>query len=404
MGHKYNLAAGVAFSLISAPISGPARAQDAAPTQPPPPGSLQGFQLDRSRDTSKPKPPEREGPEIDNRPSPLPTPAPAPVIVAPPPVIRTVQPTPASTPQAPARAQVPQRQAEQGRGEKATPAARQAAQETPQPPAESPAPAPPSVTAQPAPVPQAPATGPSALQAAPAETPSGSNLPWIIAALVAAGTAGLVLWRRRKPVERIADGAPVVETGVTPQDDMAPVAASARVAEPVPPDRPGAALAIEFQPQGARHTLIGAAVGYRIILRNEGEVAAENVAIASMIATADARQEQGLASFFAEPVYAPTHAAERIEPGASVQFAGELRLASDAIVPIQVRDRALLIPLVAFSAHYDWDGGNGYSAAAFIVGEESDPPRERMAPFRLDQGPRQYRSVGSRPARTALVG
>lgn len=404
MGSRHILAAATAFALFPAAAS----AQDAAPTQPPPPGSLQGFQLDPSRDTSKPRPPEQEGPEIDNRPrAPLPTPAPAPVVVAPPPVIRTVTPTPAPspTPQRPVRAQDSQPPASQPR--EATPAAA-----TP-PPVQAPAAqteAPATSTATEPSVPAIPAPADNAATSPPAaaDTPSRSNLPWIIAAIAIAGIAGLALFlrRRKRPEEEFAEQEVAEKSDAVEEGDPATPAAPQEPEEPAPAPahRPNAALSVEFVPLGARHTLIGAAVGYRIILHNTGEVAAENVAIATMIANADARQEQELAGFFARPVHAGSHSADRIEPGFSVEFTGELRLAADAIVPIKVRDRALLIPLVAFSAHYGWDGGNGYSGAAFIVGEESDPPRERMAPFRIDQGPRQYRSVGSRPARTALVG
>ncbi|WP_070156751.1 hypothetical protein [Sphingobium phenoxybenzoativorans] len=408
MGSRHLLlAAGVAIAF------GPAMAQDAAPTQPPPPGSLQGFQLDPSRDTSKPRPPEREGPEIESRPA-APLPAPAPAVTQPPPVSRTVQPTPTPSPaaQQPARQREPQQSAPQTRGAAAAPMAQQPAPaETapaqPAPVTSAPLETPPPTAAEPAaPEIQLPAGNVAETAAVPAETPSSSTLPWIIAALAVAGIAALtlVLRRRKRPAEDFAEPDIAPETAARSGDIPPSSADTPEAAAPVQPARPSAALAIEFHPLGARHTLIGAAVGYRIILHNEGEVAAENVAIATMIANADARQEQELAGFFARPVHAPSHSADRIEPGFSVEFTGELRLASDAIVPIKVRDRALLIPLVAFSAHYGWDGGNGYSAAAFIVGEESDPPRERMAPFRIDQGPRQYRSVGSRAARTALVG
>jgi len=383
-------------------------AQDAAPTQSPPPGNLQGFQLDPARDTSKPRPPEREGPEIDNRPAPLPTPTPtpAPIVVTPPPVIRTVQPaaTPSSTPQRPAPQPEQQLSALQESRETSDPQTLQAAPPPTTPPVQAPAVSKP-VPQQSAPVPETQSPEPAPQQTAPTEEPSGSNLPWIIGGLIVAAIAGLLLWFRRKPaVKRLTSNPAPVKGTIPPERAPAPVETAPKPTGVAQPDRPKAAIAIAFHPLGARNTLIGASVGYRIILRNEGEIAAENVAISSMISNADARQEQGLAGFFAEPVYAPTHAVERIEPGSSVEFSGELRLASEAIVPIQLKDRALLIPLVAFSAHYGWEGGNGYSAAAFIVGEESDPPRERMAPFRVDQGPRQYRSVGSRPARTALVG
>jgi hypothetical protein len=46
---------------------------------------------------------------------------------------------------------------------------------------------------------------------------------------------------------------------------------------------------------------------------------------------------------------------------------------------------------------YDWgDGRKGQTAQSYIVGRESDPPAAKMAPFRLDLGPRVYRKVGTR--------
>ena len=76
-----------------------------------------------------------------------------------------------------------------------------------------------------------------------------------------------------------------------------------------------------------------------------------------------------------------------------------MRLDAQAIAAIPMGQRALLIPLIAFDAHYRWTGdreGTGRTGGVFIVGEEQSPPAERLSPFRLDLGPRQYRAPGSR--------
>ncbi len=76
-----------------------------------------------------------------------------------------------------------------------------------------------------------------------------------------------------------------------------------------------------------------------------------------------------------------------------------MRLDAQAIAAIPMGQRALLIPLIAFDARYSWTGdreGTGRSGSVFIVGEEQSPPVERLSPFRLDLGPRQYRTPGSR--------
>jgi hypothetical protein len=40
---------------------------------------------------------------------------------------------------------------------------------------------------------------------------------------------------------------------------------------------------------------------------------------------------------------------------------------------------------------------------SYIVGREAKPPAEKMAPFRLDLGPRLWRHVGQRRNRPELV-
>lgn len=377
-------------------------------------GVLQDFQLDPARDPNRPQAPEREGPEIERLPTtPTPTPSlPPPVTITPPPV-QLPSPAPAQPatprPTAPAPAQPSRGTA---------------------PVAPSPAPAvPPTAdvpTDAPAPQPEAeapmadstpvPASTPE--ETAPADPESASS-GWLLPlALAAAAFIAFLLFRRRSRPKAAeiddTDASPEVESvGDAPSERTVPATAAAPTPAPPAPARRVREEArpwvqIEFQAESARSTLVGAAVAYRLTLRNSGTRPAEQVEVGAFITNATAQQPALLAAFFSAPVAAPVHRIAALQPGEAVELRGELRIDHGAIVPIRVQDRALLIPVVAFNAVYRWpaiDGapGAGQTGAAFIVGQESDPPRAKMAPFRLDQGPRQYRSVGSRPAQQAQV-
>ena len=70
--------------------------------------------------------------------------------------------------------------------------------------------------------------------------------------------------------------------------------------------------------------------------------------------------------------------------------------------PIRHADRVLFVPVVAVNVLYEWDAGaeggaQGQTAMSYVIGRENRPPSPKMAPFRLDQGPRVYREVGHRP-------
>ena len=55
------------------------------------------------------------------------------------------------------------------------------------------------------------------------------------------------------------------------------------------------------------------------------------------------------------------------------------------------------MPVVAFNVVYEWgDGQTGQTSTSHVVGLEPSNPSAKMAPFRLDLGPRVYRSVGQR--------
>lgn len=154
----------------------------------------------------------------------------------------------------------------------------------------------------------------------------------------------------------------------------------------------------------ARYSLMGVTVAYTLILHNRGTVAAQDMLVRGVIGNAGAQQQALLQDFLAGQEGTPLHSVVTIAPGETRQLTGELRLTPDRIVPVAMGQRSLLIPLAAFDAAYRWDGPDsddlpsGRTARAFIVGQEQEPPTDRLAPLRLDQGPRQYRRPAARAA------
>jgi hypothetical protein len=154
----------------------------------------------------------------------------------------------------------------------------------------------------------------------------------------------------------------------------------------------------------ARFSLLGVTVSYSLTLHNRGERPAREVMVRGVLGNGGAQQQALLEGFFAGQDGLPLHSVVAIAPGETQSLSGELRLSPDQIVPVTMGQRSLLIPIAAFDAAYIWgdqDGepaGHGRTARAFVVGQEQEPPADRLAPLRLDQGPRQYRRPAARAA------
>ncbi|WP_062732496.1 hypothetical protein [Sphingobium abikonense] len=403
---------------IAAPLlmAAPLAAQD---TQQP----SGGFSLPPSRPAPDPN---RQGPELDvyrdpvtPRASPPPTspPVTAPTVTPPP---ATVQPVPATPRQqvSPPRSQTP-RAAPSTERDTSTRASSPSEPVEPEPqatpaPANEAAPAP-EPASPPAPVENA-ATPDAAREPSPAPAPApqqeASALSWIIGVVVAllAILGAILLQRRRRSSDAArAPLAPAPEPAAaappSPRPDTAPPAPAppgpAKPASP-PSDRPW--IAMDLVVSQARYSLMGVTVAYALILHNRGTEAAQDVLVRGVIGNAGAQQQALLQDFLAGQEGTPLHSAVTIAPGETRQLTGELRLTPDRIVPVAMGQRSLLIPLAAFDAAYRWDGPDGddlpsgRTARAFIVGQEQEPPTDRLAPLRLDQGPRQYRRPAARAA------
>ncbi|KFD29169.1 hypothetical protein IH86_05980, partial [Sphingobium yanoikuyae] len=167
-------------------------------------------------------------------------------------------------------------------------------------------------------------------------------------------------------------------------------------------DRPWIDLGLDISL--ARSSLIGVTIGYTLLLHNRGDRPARDIMVRGILGNAGAQQDALLRHFFGGETGMPLHSIVSIAPGETVRMTNELRLAQDEIVPVTMGERSLLVPIAAFDAHYRWGEyeeapeGTGRTGRAFIVGQEQDPPAERLSPFRLDQGPRQFRRPAARAA------
>ncbi|MBS50403.1 hypothetical protein [Sphingobium lactosutens] len=390
-----------------------------------------GFSLPPSRPAPDPN---RQGPELDVYRDPVtpranpPVTAPStttPAVSAPPvtaptvtPPRATVQPVP-STPRqqaSPPRSQAP-RTAPSTERDTSTRASPPSEPVEPEPQA-SPTP---SNDAAPAPAPASPpapaenaATPDVAREPPPAPAPQqeASALSWIIGVVVVllAILGAILLQRRRQSTDAArAPAVPAPEPAAAPppalpQPSTPPPAPTPAPADPASPpsDRPW--ITMDLVVNQARYSLMGVTVTYSLILHNRGTLAAQDVLVRGVIGNAGAQQQVLLQDFLAGQEGTPLHSVVTIAPGETQQLTGELRLTPDRIVPVAMGQRSLLIPLAAFDAAYRWGGvegddlPSGRTARAFIVGQEQEPPTDRLAPLRLDQGPRQYRRPAARAA------
>lgn len=349
--------------------------------------------------------PRRQGPELDVFRAPATTVAPPPVVA--PTVTPTPVPIPVPTPQ-PSR---PNPSADAAPGG-ATPAHPASARDTEpeqvapdMPAAEAPAQAP---------MPQAVSPdrqthpAPTETQATAPTPESPLPWPWLVGGALAllAAIAFLLLRRRRlanEDAEVVTQAAPEPAPVPSPTAGLAPSAPPQP--KPVAPDatdRPWIDMMLHVTQ--ARYSMMGVTIGYSLLLHNRGDRPARDVLVRGLIGNADAAQQALLNAFFTGQSGLPLHSAVTIAPGATHRLDGELRLTPEQVVPIAVGQRSLLIPLAAFDAAYRWgpeDGepeGHGRTARAFIVGQEQEPPADRLAPFRLDQGARHYRRPAARAA------
>jgi hypothetical protein len=287
-------------------------------------------------------------------------------------------------------------------------------------------------TAQPA-LEQAPLAPPSA----PSQNEQTNFLPWILALLLI-GAAAAFYWRQRsqpsyatasagayaaperapEPAPRPAQRPQPLQRNPSPQPEHdvrpapAPQAAAPRLAAPAPrpaapaptPTQPAAPfgmvttslrpwLDIEFTPGRCVVENDKATIQFDVTVFNSGGAPARDVLIEASMFNAGPAQDQEIGAFFQHPETKgdriPT-----IPPLKRVALKSAVSLNREQLRQFEVAGRKLFVPLVGVNALYRWSGGEGQTSASYLVGR--DTQSEKMAPLRLDLGPRIFRGLGAR--------
>ena len=274
----------------------------------------------------------------------------------------------------------------------------------------------------------APGFAPPAESAAAALPGSGESLPWPwIAALLALVLGGGYIARsRRGRRNRYGDPGRMAFAGLAP--DVGPEVAPAPQPRPQPrPDpippraqpapapapKPAPApppkkddglivstslrpeLNVQFQPDRAVVTENEVLVQFDVLLVNSGSAPARDVLVEGRLVAAHAGQDQEIAAFFQNPVGQGDRIAT-IPPLGRISLKSAVRLPISQLHSFEAAGRKLFVPLVAFNILFRSNGGEGQASASFLVGRGSEAD-EKLAPFRLDLGPRIFRGLSARP-------
>ncbi|MGB5485418.1 hypothetical protein [Parasphingorhabdus sp.] len=160
------------------------------------------------------------------------------------------------------------------------------------------------------------------------------------------------------------------------------------------PLQPAPGVAISFQPRSANATLFNAVVGFELRLSNPGNEVLTGIRVTGAMVQAG---EDGTDNPISADL-SPLGAVSNLPVGETKKFVTEFRIPLASIHPIMFRSQALFVPLVQISIEFtDGAGFQHYQTAAYLVGQEHQPPRPKMAPFRLDLGPRGFAPLGHRP-------
>ena len=266
------------------------------------------------------------------------------------------------------------------------------------------------------------------LSAPPSIGPDGGSLPWAwIAALVALiGGGAFIAWSMRGRRQRYADPGRMAFAGLAPEvgpdakpfppprpraDPLPPRAQPVPPAprpDPVPPrsePKPADAglivstrlkpqLNVEFHPERVVVTDQEVLLQFEVVIANVGSAPARDVLVEGRLFTAHVGQDQEIADFFRNPAVDGDRMAS-IAPLGRISLKSVARLPLDQINHFEASGRKMFVPLVGFNILYRFGSADGHASASFLVGRGEDDA-DKLAPFRIDLGPRIFRGLASR--------
>jgi hypothetical protein len=138
---------------------------------------------------------------------------------------------------------------------------------------------------------------------------------------------------------------------------------------------------------------------FELDLFNSGNAPARAVLVEASVFNAGPTQDQDIGAFFARPA----GEGERIDvipPLQRMTLRTQVMAPRENVHVLDIAGRQVFVPLIAFNALYRWGGSEGRTSVSYLLGRDTNG--EKMAPFRLDLGPRVFRGVGARELPTRV--
>jgi hypothetical protein len=83
-----------------------------------------------------------------------------------------------------------------------------------------------------------------------------------------------------------------------------------------------------------------------------------------------------------------------------VVIKSQVAVTREEIQQFEIAGKKVCVPLLALNALYGWNSDEGQTSVAYLIGRETEGGK--LAPFRLDLGPRLFRGIGLRQLPTDL--
>lgn len=270
------------------------------------------------------------------------------------------------------------------------------------------------------------ATGAPSLALAPVADQSNANSapaskialwPWLLAAVVLGAGGAFLFWRSRR--QEAFAGGPKFDAFVASEPVARPVPRPAPKPAPIPPTAAPQPTPPTVAPPPASQPSIPGLVTTRlrptidilvnplrfivedsrvaleleIELLNSGSAPAHGVLIEAALLNAGNEQDSQLEAFFANPVGEGQRIVV-IPPMQRVMIKSEVAIPRTSVQEFEIAGKRVCVPLIALTALYKWNNKDGQTSVAYLIGRDTDGGK--LAPFRLDLGPRLFRGVGLR--------
>jgi len=229
--------------------------------------------------------------------------------------------------------------------------------------------------------------------------------PWLLAAMALGAGGAFLFWRHQHGRHAFAGG-PQADAFVAPEAGAPRPRHAPSVPPPAAPASNGLVasrlrpwLDISFEPLRCVVEDQQVTFEFQLALQNTGTGPARNVLIEACMINASPTQEEEINNFFVNPAGKGERIAA-IPPLKSVELRPRVVVGVDQLRILDAGGRKVFVPLLAFNALYRWGSGEGQTSGVYLLGR--DNKGDKLAPFRLDLGPRLFRGVEARPLPQAV--